>query len=272
MPLPASFKAAGFTDPETARRGGRKFKRLMVGIDGPPDSGKTEFILSAPGPGIIECLDRGFDAVFDNPSPPKTRRDDFAFKVVQAPMATQADKAMFVTYWRQFYEIYKAALDLPECRTFGLDGDTDSWELQRLAEFGQLTKIPPILYDQVNAARRAMYARAFDSGKIIIATNRTRKEYATVLNANGTPKLTDNGKEVREWNGEYERQGFSDQDYLWNIQLRMKKTEKDGFGFKIMKCKADPGLIGSEWSGEYCNFSSLVQIVYPHIPLAEWGY
>lgn len=274
MPLPASFKTDGFLDPETARRGGRKFKRLMIGMDGPPDSGKTEFMLSAPGPGIVCCLDRGFDAVFDNPNPPKTRRGDFAFKVVQAPLATAATQEMFVAYWKEFYEIYRKGLANADCRTFGLDGDTDSWELQRLAEFGRLSKVPQNLYDNVNAARRAMYARAFDSGKIVIATNRTRKSYSPAKNPDGTPKLNPNtGAEVREWDGGYERQGFGDQDFLWNIQLRMMKNEEKGvWGLKIMKCKADPSLVGIPLWGDDCNFQSLVQVVYPHIPLSEWGY
>lgn len=273
MTLPASFKTDGFTDPETARRQGRKFKRLMLGIDGPPDSGKTEFCLSAPCPGLGICLDRGFDSLFDNPNPPPTRGKGWAFKVVQAPLATAAQQADYLKYWQEFYAIYKTGLANADCRSLTIDGDSESWELQRLAEFGKLTKVPSILYDNVNAARKAMYARAFDSGKIVLATNRVRKAYVTKYNPDGTPMLTDAGKEVREWGGEYERQGFGDQDYLWSMQIRMFKNEnKAEYGCRIMKCKADPTLVGYELTGDECNFSSLVQTVYPHIDLKEWGY
>lgn len=276
------LQAAGFIDPDLARRQGKKFRRLMIGIDGPWDTGKTEFALSAPGPGACLALDRNFDALFDNPNPPPTRQHNFGFLVVKVPKATQLAVTQnanpYLEYWREFYKHYTTALDLPDeaCRTVILDGDTDSWELQRLAEFGRLSKVPSNLYDNVNAARRAMYARAFDSGKIIIATNRVRKEYATVIDpATQQPKLNSSGNEVREWTGDYERQGFSDQDYLWNIQLRAMREDTDKgpqFGIKIMKCKADPSLIGQELWGPECNFQTLVQLVYPTVSLTEWGY
>lgn len=270
MPIPASFAREGFALKP------RKYHRLMLGTDGPANSGKTEFGLTAPGPGIVICLDRGFDAMLDNPNPPKTRRNDYAFKVIEAPQALGATKDQYLEYWKSFRDdCYKAA-GLPECRTVVIDGDSDSWELQRLAEFGKLTQIPSIMYTNVNAARRAMYARAYDAGKIVIATNKINRQYKTVFNPDGTPKLSDQGKEIREWDGKtYDRQGFNDQDYLWAIQLRhlfRETTKGPEWGIKITKCKADVEVVGMELWGSDCNFQSLVEVVYPHIPLSDWGY
>lgn len=255
----------------------------MLGTDGPADSGKTEFSLSAPGPGIVLALDRGFDAVLDNQYPPPTRRPDFVFKAITVPKATSVSKEEALAYWREFYNEYKKALDNKDARTIVLDGDSDSWELQRLAEFGKLTQIPPIMYTGVNAARRAMVARAWDSGKIIIATNKTKKHYENVLNADGSPKLSDNKQEVREWDGTYERQGVTDHDFLWQLQVRhlykpahtirlLNKEVPQQWGLVITKCKVDKTLEGIELWGDECNFQGLVQTVYPHIPLKEWGY
>ena len=75
--IPQSVFKAGYYTPEVARRRGRKYRGLMLAIEGRSDTGKTEFMLSAPGPGSILAMDRGFDAVFDNPMPPPTRRQDF---------------------------------------------------------------------------------------------------------------------------------------------------------------------------------------------------
>lgn len=276
--LPPSFLASGFTDGDTARFGTRKYRRLMIGCDGPPDSGKSEFSLSCPGPGLVIGLDRGIDSVLDNPNPPPTRRNDYGFKVVEVPKATQFQNASdYAKYWGAFYLIYMAALANPDARTLVLDGDSDSWELQRLAEFGRLAKVPPNLYDTVNAARRAMYSRAYDSGKIIVATNRVRKVYAERLKADGSPEINASGNAIREWTGDYERQGFSDQEYLWNIQLRHMMRDKKGngggkeWGIRITKCKADPSLVGMELWGQDCCFRGLVETVYPHIPVDEWG-
>ena len=67
----------------------------------------------------------------------------------------------------------------------------------------------------MNAARRGFYTRLWDSGKIIIATNKLKKLYQTAYNPDHTPKIDGAGNTVREWDGKsYERQGFDDQEYL----------------------------------------------------------
>lgn len=286
MALPLSFARDGFLGANDSRKRrylpGLNRPGIMIGTEGQTNTGKTEFALSAPGPGIGIFLDRGFDGVLDNPNPPSTRNPDFAFKVIQAPLATQAAQPDFLSYWKSFYEEYKKALANADCRTLLLDGDSDSWELQRLAEFGKLTQIPPIMYTNVNAARRAMIARAWDSGKIIIATNKIKDEYVTKTDDKGNPVTGNDGKEVRMKSGNLVRQGFDDQDYLWQIQIRhlyrpasynkiLKKTIPQAWGIRILKCKPNPPLQGEELWGNDCNFAGLVQMAYPHVALKEWG-
>lgn len=256
MTLPTSFLRDGFVGPEQIRP---KRRRLLIGTDGPTDSGKTEFLLSCPGPGLIVCLDRNYEAVLDNPHPPESRRGDFAFRHIQVPLAGTMTQEGFLKYWRDFYEEYKKMLANPDALTAAVDGDSDSWELQRLATFGRLEKVPPIKYTEANAARRAMIARAWDSGKTVIFTNKVKKVYAK--NAEG----------IEEATGEHERQGFSDQDYLVQVQLR--HFCRDGqFGIRVTKCKHDTSLVGLELCGADCNFPSLVQSLYPDLPLSAWGY
>jgi hypothetical protein len=174
-------------------------------------------------------------------------------------------------YWRSFYDTYKTALDHKGSRVVLVDGDSDSWELQRLAAFGKLTQIPPIMYTNVNAARRAMYARAWDSGKIVIFTNKTKPEYVDELDSLGQPILDNTGKPKRKKSGEVERQGFQDMDYLFHIQIRHLRVSSK-FGFRILKCKSNVDLIGMEfWDGD-CNFRTLVETAYPDIPADQWGF
>jgi hypothetical protein len=268
--LPASFAANGFGPVPKP-----KFKGLMLGTDGLSNTGKTEFALSAPGPTIGICLDRGHAAMLDNPHPPPTRRNDYILKVIKAPLNSQATIETYREYWRAFYEDYKKALGIPECRTVLVDGDSDSWELQRLAEWGKLAGVgKSLVYAGVNAARRAMYARAFDSGKIVIATNKSSRLYKPIIKPDGTYQLGNDGKPEREWDGKsYERQGFSDQDYLWQVQITHLYNETKGiWGLRINRAKADPSVQGLELWGYDCNFQSLVQTVYPNVPLSEWGY
>lgn len=268
--LPASFAAGGYVTAAKIR----PHRRLMLGTEGASDSGKSEFALSAPGPGICLCLDRGYEAMLDNKTPPPTRRDDFVFKVIRVPLASTQTQTQYLEYWRAFYSEWIKALDNKDARTVILDGDSDSWDLQRLAEFGKLTQIPSILYTSVNTGRRAMIARGFDSGKTIIATNRLKKGYRTKYKADGTPEKDGTGKDLREWDGKlWDRQGFEDQEYLWQVQLRhLYDPIKKIWGIRILKCKSDKDLIGMELWGEYCNFPSLVQTIHPDVPLSEWGY
>ena len=58
--------------------------------------------------------------------------------------------------------------------------------------FGKLTAIyPPTKYSPAYAAKRAIIARAYDSGKIVIATNKLKDEYESKQlrdpNASGRP-------------------------------------------------------------------------------------
>lgn len=278
MTLPASFNAGGFlTAQQTHYRNGNKIRGLMIGCEGPTESGKTEFILSCPGPGLILGLDPGLDACLDNPEPPPTRHDNFAFKLIEPPInseivkVSEAKKQAYIDCWNNFYKEYKGALENRDARTIGIDGDSDSYEIQRIAELGGLKQIPPLKYDEVNANRRAMYMRAYRSGKIVVATNKVKALWSTKYLPSGLPKLDRNGDEIREWDGKsYKRQGFPDQDYLWAIQLRMFR-EGNVWGIKILKAKANPKIEGLELKGDECNFESLVTSVYPDVNPAEWG-
>lgn len=272
--IPAALAQKGFVTAAKLRPAG-KLRRLLIGCEGAADSGKTEFALSAPGVGMAVVMDRGIDPIFDNPTPPKTRNPDFGFRVISTPLATAGTQQEFLDAWKAYRgAAYDAAFDAA-VRVVVLDGDSDSWETQRLAAFGKITQVPPHLYTEVNAARRAFYAKLWDSGKIIIATNKIKKLYSAVFDeTSGKPKLGNDGKQVREWDGKsWERQGFDDQEYLWQIQLRHYHDSETGkFRVEITKCKANMGMVGQTLEGDECNFESLVQVCYPNVPLKEWGY
>lgn len=278
--LPRSFSSDGFESihkPRTRRR-------LLICSDGLSDTGKTEFILSAPGPGILLCLDRGQDKVVDNPRPPEWRSPDWGMRVVQVPMATTQDQNGYMQYWRDYYDAYKKACNNQDAVSIGIDGDSDSWELQRLAAFGKLTQIPSIFYTEVNAARRAYYARAHDANKIAIFTSKVKKEYVEKIDpATGQVKMGTDGKPEREWKGDYERQGFQDADYYFPICISHYHKESTinkvtgkimpaKFGLKITKCGFNSELVGAELEGDSCNFRGLVNLVFPEVDDASWGF
>lgn len=289
MTLPRSFANAGFqtyTDQLLRQR----FRGLMIGTEGRANSGKSEFFLSGPG-GTVLALDRGYEQCLDNDSPPETRNADaFAFKRITVPLATQMSQANYQASWVEYLmKEYLPTLAIPESRMFVVDGESDSWEWQTLAGFGKLTQIPPLMRTELNAARRAMYARAKDSGKICLFTHRLKKQYETVYDANGkaVPDPIQAGKDLREWFGQYERSGYGDHEYLFALQLRHlyepATTRPNAilhrdvavparWGVQIMMCKSNRKLEGDILWGDDCNLPSLLQYVYPQIDLKEWGY
>lgn len=279
--LPASFAKFGLKTALQVTT--TKRKRVMIGTEGESESGKTEFILSAPGPGIIVCLDRGHEAMLENAKPPDTRRDDFGFDIINPVKEGQTDKNGYLDAWRDVKDnhIYRHIAN-PDCLTLGIDTDSDLWQLQLLADFGKSTQIPQIMRTQTNINRKAFTTRLFDCGKNIIGTNMLRDDYRTITDDNGKAVLKD-GKEQTYRTGARKRQGFPDQDYLWQIQIRhfktearylerLKKTIPSKFGIEILKCKVNGELVGTQFTGSECNFKSLVLAAYPNSTATDWGY
>lgn len=265
----------------------RPARRLMLAIDGLPDTGKTEFALTAP-PGIgLLAVDRGYEHVITKSDPPSTRQGDISIKTFQMPqpgenprplgtVVTGDIRPIYKEIWDDFNNFYRKAIASPRFKTVIVDGDSDVWELQQLAAFGKVVQIPPLQRTDVNYQRKIFIGRGFDSGKNIIFTYRVKPEYEKTIkmNASGQPI------EVDEKTGEYKRAGWSDQDYLVQVQLRAlydasRITEggsiSNGFGIRITKCKPDPELVGFELWGAEATFSGLVSCVYPNVPLQEWG-
>lgn len=283
MPLPASFLKAGLLTPEAARRGGSKFRGLMLATEGHANTGKTEFLMSAPDPGAIVCCDRGFDALVDNQTPPPTRRD---FGMFVMKLSVEGQKGSLEAYreeWEGFYKKTYELIAIPELRTLGIDADNISYDTERLAYHGKLSGVYPLTrYGPVKAERRGFYHRLWESHKIIITTNQLKEEWIDQKDARGHTILETNGEAKQKPSGKFVAQGYPDQEYLWQIRIRHlfkpAFTTKSGidipkqWGLKILMCKANRDLEGKELWGDTCNFQSLVELVYPQVPLSEWGF
>jgi hypothetical protein len=242
--------------------------------------------MSAPGPIGIICLDRGYEGMLRNPNPPPWRRTDVGFKIISIPSATTAPQSAFVEAWNTIRnEVYNLIQD-PSVKVIGIDGDSDSYEIQRLAEFGRLDQVPPLMYGSVKLKRRAFVNRLNDSGKTIIATSKVKYDYEDKINKLTGQVVTDkNGEPIQTKTNRLITQGLNEEDrnYLWQIVIRhlykpktynriLNKEIPGQFGLRILKCKPNMNLIGAELWGDDCNFKSLVSLVYPYIPLESWGF
>lgn len=274
MTLPRSFAADGFTGIPPS-----KFRGCLIGTEGAANTGKSEWAMTGPGPGIFLALDKQYRGMLDNPNPPPSRRDDFLIQPFNVPMSQGAgsNQEEALATWKDFFRnYYLKALANPDARTVVVDGDSDGFEMQMLAAFGRITQIPQIQRTDLNAARRVYVARAVQANKVVIMTNKLKKRYDPVWDAAGNP-VPDPQKpaeQKREWDGKsYDRQGWNDYEYCYEIQLRhLYSADEHQWGLKILMCKANRELEGFELWGEDCTVAGLLQTVYPQIGLEEWGY
>ncbi len=313
MPIPESIRKKGYMTAEelTAQRG------IMIAVQGPSDSGKSEFFLSAPDPMGVIAIDRMVDGTLRNEDPPTTRRpmNNVAFKIIKVPLAgtgkrflgkeevkglpddkTSKNQDIYKLYWEKFRDNLYEALEEPWFRTVVVDGDSDSWQLQRLAAFGKLDKIMPINYTEVNSARKAMIAKCWDSGKIIICTNKVKEAYEDKVDSTGKVEKDNLGNNVQVKSGEDVSEGFHDRksEYMWHIRLEhiyepavtedtviaagprkgqviVNTITPARWGIKIIKCKSRKTIEGLTLWGPDCSFSGLMRVAYPNTPLSFWG-
>ncbi len=249
--------------------------------EGEHDSGKTEFLFSAPTPNQIIAIDRGIDGMGRNPEPPAWRKKQGVYvKVCKVPMEPteanfNASKPEMNDYLRNFREVKAdlyAALDNKQSATVCMDTDSDFFRLQTLAEFGRLSQIMPINRENLNAAKRAQFARCWGANKIVIFTNKLVPMWEGVKNPDGTVKTDEKGKEVRVRSGSMVSAGFDEDNYLWQVRIRhLFNKDKGSWGLRIMRCKHNKMYEGMELWDDDCCFAGLVQAIFPTTPLDYWG-
>ncbi len=293
MNLPPSFLREGFVQPGATRTkiklpNGQMLKPLLIGTEGKSDTGKTEFLLSIPGNGQLICVDRNFSGVFDNPEPPECRNPKVGIKVIPIPLEGTSKLPVYQEYYTKTRDSLYTALDNPDSHFVALDGDSDFWELHLLAHFGKTRQIfPQTKYTDVYVEKRAQLARAFDSGKIVVFTNKVTDEYVDVLDDNGNPVVDpQNPKDtLRKKSGNDKAQGFKDQDYLYQVRLvhlfrpaeeKIIKGKRvlapKAWGIRIKKAKHNKDMEGCELWGEECCFRGLVTNLWPDVDPRRWGF
>lgn len=273
-----------------------RFKRMMITLQGEPNTGKTEFILSAPGPGVNFCIDPGYEACELNPNPPDTRNKlitNYPWRLLPnlgVPGSPEAAQAEYANSWGLFYNAYFAMLEHPDVITGALDGGTEQWEAVRLALWGKIDQIMQLNYTQAYGLIKAFSWRQCESGKNVIQTYKLKEKYVDKLDAFGAPVMDKTGKKERIASGVSERDGYLNTKYLWSVQLetiyeegrtfviplgknkgQVKKTP-GRFGLKILECKYVKEMTGTILWGSDCNFAGLIKAIFPKDNLADWGY
>ncbi len=124
--------------------------------------------------------------------------------------------------WKRFENDFLLTLKDKQIRTIVIDNAGAMYELRRLAKFGKLEQVPPIMYMQVNTEMSYFFTigREFPD-KNFLYIHRLKDKWVNVPNPKN-PK----GPKVGERTGELERAGWKDAGFEVDATVRLSKVKK----------------------------------------------
>lgn len=244
----------GFVNAKTLK----KRRRAIVSVEALPKHGKTEFILSAPGPIALVNLDEGLEGVVEKwENKKEIQVADFGYRD-----ATNQKE------WIEVLEKVKTSIIStvtdPKIKTIGIDTGTELWELMRMARFGKVSAPGQNIsywYAPVNAEFRDLFTKVRNSDKNLIITHRLGDEYM-------------NDKKT----GAYERKGFKEIGYMVQVNVRLSRRVvraangniERAFQFEVLDCRQNPDIAGEIVEEPMCDFPTLASMIFPDTNPGDW--
>lgn len=239
----------------------RSHRRLVVMTWGQEKTGKTHFAMTAPGPIAVVSLDAGTQEVVEKLVGSK---EIYVCQSRVPPPSRdkQADQDEYKRLWREVRSSVLAASMERSVRTVVIDTATELWELCRLAAFGRLTQVLPVMYGPVNKEFRDLVKSCMDRPDLnLVFIHKVRKSY----------QATPSGE---AWNGQWEAACFQDMPYLVDVEISHSIVPARGkaiFRSRVESvCRQNPDVFGLELDGEANCFPVLASMVYPDSDPSEW--
>jgi len=239
---------------------GEPKRRLIVTVDGEEKTGKTHFALTAPGPIALINLDIGDEGVAEKfvVEGKKIAKNDYLL-----PHGRTASQEDAIALWEKLKSDYYKALENSVIRSIVIDTGTDAWALDRLARFGQLSKVPAYKYDEINVEFKEMIKRAYAHDKNVILTHQLKDEYVDNQRTGGRI-----------------RSGFSKIGYLSQVTVRtvryfgdefslnsprttLDPTAKAKFGIVVTDCRQNRSAINLHLPDGVASFPVVGQAIFP---------
>lgn len=251
--VPSDLASLGFESPSEEAP-----HRLLLGTEGPERSGKTELLLSAPGPIGILNFDWGLEGVVEK-WVRKGRKKVWVYNVripVIAGMSPAKAQSACLSVLSPAKDAYFKMIEHADVRTVGIDTGSDLWALIRLADFGTLNPKGDVkqIYDVPNQVYKSFIRTVFNVGnKNLIVTHRLAPHYVN-----------------DKWDGEsYKREGFRNSGYL--IQSNLIHRFHDGeFSIEVKDCRQNPSLAGMVFTGSDCTFPRLASCILEDTVEGDW--
>lgn len=197
--------------------------------------------------------------------------------------AVEVDKEqhkLWIQEWLKLKNSMRAVIADKSIRTVIWDTATEVWHLAELAHFGKLRGNARIdIRTELNSDYSGVFWNLYKQREDlnIILIHRAKKQYEPITDVNGKVMLDKNGDPKTEWNGKYERDGFSRTGFNVDITLRAGWSgQRKSFYTHIDENQATRyggHLSGKTWYGEDSGFANLALEVFPETEATPeiWG-
>ena len=231
-------------------------KQRIIGASfGAPGTGKTHFWLTAPGPIVVQSLDKGHEGV----ALEEYNKKDIHVLEYDWQPTDELDQDETILIRDKFIEDFQYAI--AHARTVIWDKETDVWSLFRYAEFGAPNDNPRN-YDALNQRYRKYInmPKALDINFGLIQGMKTLWRVKTKSDGRSGLSKTD----------EQERSGFGELEGLVHVNIQHRRQDGQfhldvgksrGPGASDIQDKSFPGL----------TFSELAQLVFPETSEDDWS-
>ena len=240
------LKGLGFSDDYVEEP-----RRLVVSLSGKAKTGKTHFALTGPPPIIYFNVDIGTEGVVG-------KFQDLGKEILlyDVRVPREASKDLWGQMWSDFKVRVRKAYGI-RSGTVIWDTASEVYELARLSHFGKLSEVKPSDYAAVNNEWREVMRIAYDSPCNTVFIHKVKPVWGMVPSSSGRSSLTKTG--------EFELAGFSEMDYLVQVNLTTSCELGDGapvFSAYIKDCRHEPDVAGTRLEGPMCNFEFLLDLVH----------
>jgi len=227
-------------------------KRIVVSMTGKAKTGKTHFSLTGPEPVIYFNVDIGTEGVVE-----KFQKLGKQILIYDVRVPREGvSKDVWSQMWSDFKLRARKAYSI-RSGTVVWDTASEVYELARLSHFGKLTEVKPSDYAVVNNEWREVLRIAYDSPVNTIFVHKVKAVWRMVASSSGRSSLTKTD--------DFELSGFSEMDYLVQLNLIMNRIDTENgpeFSAFVKDCRQNPDIAGTTLEGVMCNFSSLLDLVH----------
>ena len=274
-----------FTSPDQAP----KFQpRLALSLDGLDKCGKSYWaLMTTPDPVcLVVCNDNLSvyqKALAAGRRIPLLMNLDYPMSDPAVIASSQIDKQeheAWRTTWRKFKQGMEAVKQEKSIRTLVWDTTTELWHLAELAHFGKLRGNARMdIRTELNGDFSSVFWNLYKSRPDlnIVLIHRAKKTYEPITDAGGNVMKDKQGNDRREWNGKYERDGYSQIGFNVDMTLQAGWDGKRRcFYTRIDEANATrygTQLSGKTWYGDESGFVNLALETFPETESTPeiWG-